>query len=85
MVRYSNDCYGLVTHSYRTMEKQVLITVIDEVEAEAERFLQKLKVYREKSAPAGDYQYPSRESGSLKRAALDLKQELTKITQSTSN
>ena len=65
------------------MEKRNLVDVIDEVEAEVNRFMIKLNAlqvrYREEK-----HRYPNKNTAAVRRAALDLKQELTKITQSTS-
>jgi len=66
------------------MEKRRLTSVIDEVELEAERFIQKLKAYRLRASNPKEYMYQTKEGASLRRSALDLKQELTKITQSIS-
>lgn len=58
-------------------------SIIDEVELETERFLKKLKEARKRFVSDGNAVYGCKESASLRRSALDLKQELTKITQST--
>lgn len=58
-------------------------TVLDEVELETERFLKRLKAARKRISEGGKYIMATKENASLKRSALDLKHELTKITQST--
>lgn len=71
------------------MEKPRLKDVLDDVEKETERFLARLKKARLKIKETysensyGGWIPNSKENGSLRRAALDLKNELTRITQST--
>jgi hypothetical protein len=57
--------------------------VLDEVEAETNRFLTRLKEARFRFNADQYGASGSKESAALRRSALDLKQELTKITQST--
>lgn len=58
-------------------------TVLTEVQKETERFLERLIAARNRFSQEEYYIRGCKESAALKRAALDLKQELTKITQST--
>lgn len=66
------------------MEKEVLKTVLDDVEKETKRFLKKLNQARDRFYENRNNRYPmsTKESAAIKRAALDLKNELTRITQS---
>lgn len=57
-------------------------TVLNEVEAETKRFLQRLQNARERFNEDDRATYGTKQSAALRRSALDLKQELTKITQS---
>lgn len=57
--------------------------VLNEVEAETKRFLQRLQNARERFKSDNYGTYGTKESAALRRSALDLKQELTKITQSS--
>lgn len=58
------------------------LETINQVEQEVYRFMKRLDAAKER-IKSGDY-YPcsgTKETGALKRSALDLKNELTKITQ----
>lgn len=63
------------------MQKEKLSTVLSDVERETRVFLQKLGAlrdrYDEEPRSSG-----TKQSAALKRAALDLKNQLTRITQS---
>ncbi len=50
------------------------------VEKEVERFVEKLKAAKDKQRTDPHFFYGCKESGALKRSALDLKVELTRIT-----
>lgn len=71
------------------MGKPRLKDILDDVEKETERFLARLKVARLKIKETynensyGGWIPNSKQNASLRRSALDLKNELTKITQST--
>lgn len=53
------------------------IKTLNEIEQEVKRFMKRLNAAREKLKTES---YGSRETGAVKRAALDLKSELTRIT-----
>ncbi len=56
--------------------------ILSEVKIELERFTEKLKKALDR--PPGEINYtPNKEFAACKRAALDLKEELTKLTQSS--
>lgn len=57
------------------------VETLNEVEKETKRFLEKLKAARTRLTSDNYAQYGSKETGAVRRAALDLKNELTKITQ----
>lgn len=63
-------------------EKQMLIDVLDDVQQELKRFQSKLIEYRDRANGDRWKGVGTKEAGAFKRAALDLKNELTKITQS---
>lgn len=64
------------------MEKERLTgLLLSEVEAEARRFLKKVDAARERIASDRNT-YSTKETGAVRRAAHDLKRELTRITQS---
>ena len=58
------------------------IQEINDIEKEVERFKTKLFAVKHRYRTEGDYIFLSgtKETGALRRAALDLKMELTKIT-----
>lgn len=59
------------------------ITTLDEIEKEIARFMKRLNEARDriKISDIDKYYFSgSKETGAVKRAALDLKNELTKIT-----
>lgn len=59
------------------------VETLKEVEAEVKRFLKKLEAAKKRLNEYGDtYGSGTKETGAVRRAALDLKVELTKITQS---
>lgn len=64
------------------MEKITLDASLDDVQAELNRFQTKLIEYRKRAENDKWAQRGCKQSASLRRSALDLKQELTKITQS---
>ena len=53
---------------------------INEVELELKRFEKRLKVAKERFTEDNYAKYGCKESGALKRGAMDLKNELTKLT-----
>lgn len=53
---------------------------IREVESELKRFTSRLKALKSRMSEDKFALYGCKESGALKRAALDLKMELTKLT-----
>jgi len=58
------------------------LEIIKEVESELERFQKRLKALKHRTKKEGDYLFRGcKETAALKRAALDLKNELTKLTQ----
>ncbi len=56
------------------------LETIKEVELELKRFQKRLKAAKDRLIIDHYAQYGCKETGALKRAALDLKVELTKIT-----
>lgn len=67
---------------------QKLSEVLEDVKAETLRFLKKLEECQKRTERENDKQNgweitTTKENGAVRRAALDLKNELTKITQST--
>ena len=56
--------------------------ILSEVKVELERFTEKLEAALNRS-PKEINEMPNREFAACKRAALDLKEELTKLTQSS--
>lgn len=64
------------------MQKELLNNVIQDVQAELVRFQDKMVAYVTRAADDPEIQRGSRESAALRRGALDLKNELTRITQS---
>lgn len=69
------------------MEKeQLTVALLESVETETLRFLQKVKECKDRiieEKKNKSYCYNTKETGAVKRAALDLKNDLTRITQST--
>jgi len=65
------------------MEKENISSVIEDVERETERFMSRLKAAKLRFSEDKWACRCSKESASLRRSALDLKNELTRITQST--
>lgn len=59
---------------------QIEIENLKDIEQEIKRFNKKLKECKERIEKDSSANYGCRETGALKRAALDLKNELTKIT-----
>lgn len=58
------------------------LETIQEVEKELERFQNRLKAAKQRVSKDGYHRWSgSKETAALKRAALDLKNELTKLTQ----
>jgi len=53
---------------------------LNEIESEIKRFTKRLKAAKERIKSDGYALYGCKETGAVKRAALDLKMELTKIT-----
>jgi len=67
------------------MEKEKLSTVLADVKQEALRFIKKLDECQERINKESESKYGTnitKENGAVRRAALDLKNELTRITQS---
>lgn len=67
---------------------QKLSEVLEEVKTETLRFLKKLEEFQKRTERENDKTNEwsvasTKENGAVRRAALDLKNELTKITQST--
>ena len=62
---------------------KVRIYVLEEVKFEAERFLEKIRkaIDEDNDILKKPSHYPSKRFAEVKRSALDLKNELTKITQ----
>lgn len=58
------------------------LDTLKEVETEVKRFMKKLDAAKKRIQDDGNIYYATKENGAVKRAALDLKVELTKITQS---
>lgn len=56
------------------------IETITEIEIELKRFNSRLKAAKDRLKSDNYAHYGCKETGALKRAALDLKNELTKIT-----
>jgi len=56
------------------------LNTILEIKKELHRFNIRLKAVEDRWKKDPYYEYRCKENGALKRAALDLKQELTKIT-----
>lgn len=59
------------------------IELLREVEAETKRFLKKLDMAKKRIQEDQYAVHGCKETGAIKRSALDLKNELTRITQST--
>lgn len=55
--------------------------IINELDPEVKRFYKIWKEYKNKVK--NEYEYNSRSFAKIKRASMDIKQELTKITQSS--
>jgi hypothetical protein len=55
------------------------LELIKDIENEVKRFSNKLKLTKERLTKDNYAQYGCKETGALKRAALDLKMELTKL------
>lgn len=56
------------------------LKTLNEIEAEVKRFMKRLNAARERIKTDGYYSLGTKETGAVRRAALDLKSELTKIT-----
>ena len=56
------------------------IKTLTEIELEVKRFMKRLLAAKERLRNEGEYYSGNKETGAVKRAALDLKNELTKIT-----
>ena len=63
--------------------EQMSIKLLNEVEQETKRFLVKIKQCKERLKNDSRGHYGCKETGAVKRASLDLKNELTRITTST--
>ena len=63
------------------MKNEKEIKVLREIEAEAQRFITRLHDSVLRMKEDDYYRHGCKQSGALKRAALDLKNELTRITQ----
>ncbi len=59
------------------------IELLNEVESETKRFLKKLKETKARLSKDDYAKYGCKETGAIKRSALDLKNELTRITQAS--
>lgn len=57
------------------------IETLKDVEKETRRFLKKLKAAQDRFLNDSGARYGTKEGGAVRRSALDLKNELTKITQ----
>lgn len=68
---------------HRIAEK-LSIELLNEVEIETKRFLKKLTEAKKRIKEDSRAAYGSKETGAIKRASLDLKNELTRISQSQS-
>lgn len=55
--------------------------LLKDVELETKRFLRKLEATKKRLKADESMKYGCKETGALRRAALDLKNELTRITQ----
>lgn len=64
------------------MEKENINDVLVGIQSELNRFQSRLIDYQERAKDDPGARYGCKESGALRRAALDLKNELTRITQS---
>ena len=64
------------------MSEKLTTEILNEVEIEAKRFLKKLVAAKKRIKEDSRATYGSKETGAIKRASLDLKNELTRITQS---
>jgi hypothetical protein len=65
------------------MRTESITRVLESVHIETERFLVKLEKAKARIDADSRSAYGCKETGALRRAALDLKNELTRITQSS--
>ena len=63
--------------------EQMSIKLLNEVEQETKRFLKKVKETKERLKIDNYAHHGCKETGAVRRASLDLKNELTRITTST--
>lgn len=66
------------------MSEKLTVELLNEVEVEARRFLKKLTAVKKRIKEDSYALYGCKETGAIKRASIDLKNELTRISQSTS-
>lgn len=66
------------------MNEKLTVELLNEVEVEARRFLKKLAEAKKRIKEDSYALYGCKETGAIKRASIDLKNELTRISQSTS-
>jgi hypothetical protein len=56
--------------------------ILLEIEPEIKRFIKKFEAAKKEQKGRGEWDFHSNDFAALKRSALDLKKELTKVTQS---